>query len=85
MFFYNIEGIAIGSTQNVSIQSTDSLMQVVYKGKRKKPYLWFFSKRQLEQVITNKNPNSKLECIKFAALIKLSNALFQNTCKLKQT
>ena len=63
--FYNIQGLSIRDTQNISIQSTDSLMQVVYKGKRKKPYLWFFSKRQLEQVITNKNPNSKITYSKF--------------------
>ena len=68
--FYNIQGIAIGDTQNVSIQSTDSLLQVVYKGKRKKPYLWFFSKRQLEQVITSKNPNSKIVYSKHIQIIK---------------
>ena len=68
--FYNIQGIAIGDTQNVSIQSTDSLLQVVYKGKRKKPYLWFLSKRQLEQVITSKNPNSKIVYSKFIQITK---------------
>lgn len=68
--FYDIEGIAIGNTQNVSIHSTDSLLQVVYKGKRKKPYLWFFSKRQVEQVISNKNPNSKISYSKFIQIQK---------------
>jgi len=68
--FYNIQGLSIRDTQNISIQSTDSLMQVVYKGKRKKPYLWFFSKRQLEQVITNKNPNSKITYSKFIQITK---------------
>ena len=68
--FYNIKGLAIGSTQTVTIQSTDSILQVVYKGKRRKPYLWFLSKRQLEQVITNKNPNSKITYSKHIEITK---------------
>ena len=68
--FYDIKGLAIGSTQTVTIQSTDSILQVVYKGKRRKPYLWFLSKRQLEQVITNKNPNSKITYSKHIEITK---------------
>jgi len=68
--FYNIKGVAIGDIQKVSVQSKDSILQVVYKGKRRKPYLWFLSKRQLEQVITSKNPNSKITYSKFIKIIK---------------
>jgi hypothetical protein len=58
--FYFVKGIAIGDTQKVHITSLDSLVQVVYKGKRVHPWLWFFSARKLEQVIASKNPNSTI-------------------------
>ena len=58
--FYLVKGIAIGDTQKVHIESRDSLIQVVYKGKRYHPWLWIFSKRKLEQAITSKNPNNKI-------------------------
>lgn len=58
--FYSVNGIAIGDTQRVLISSTDSLVQVVYKGGRIRPRLWILSRRKLEQVISSKNPNSKI-------------------------
>jgi len=59
--FYTIKGIAIGDTQKVHIESRDSLIQVVYKGERYKPWLWIFSRRKLEQVVSCKNLNNKVE------------------------
>lgn len=59
--FYSIKGIAIADTQKVHIESRDSLIQVVYKGERYKPWLWIFSRRKLQQVVSCKNPNSKIE------------------------
>jgi len=56
--FYTISGIAVNDTQRVHIESRDSLIQVVYRGDRIKPWLWIFSKRKLQQVVTCKNPNS---------------------------
>lgn len=58
--FYQINGIAIGDSQKVQISSTDRIIQVVYKGHRIHPWLWFFSKRKLEQTISCKNPNSTI-------------------------
>ncbi len=58
--FYTVKGIAVGDSQNVHITSLDSLVQVVYKAKRIHPWLWFFSRRSLEQVIVSKNPNSTI-------------------------
>ncbi len=68
--FYRVRGVAVNDSQRVEIQSTDSIIQVVYKGKRKRPYLWFLSKRQLEQVISNKNPNSKISYSKHIEIIR---------------
>jgi hypothetical protein len=59
--FYTISGIAVGDTQKVHIQSRDSLIQVVYKGKRYKPWMWIFSRRRLEQVVGSKNKNCRVE------------------------
>ena len=58
--FYTVSGIAIGDTQKVVINSSDSIIQVVYRGARYKPWLWFLSRRRLEQVVSCKNPNSKV-------------------------
>ena len=58
--FYKVSGLAIADTQKVHIESTDSLIQVVYRGERYKPWLWIFSRRKLQQSIVSKNPNSKI-------------------------
>jgi hypothetical protein len=62
--FYTVRGIAIGDTQKVHIESQDSLIQVVYKGERYKPWLWIFSKRKLQQVVRCKNPNSRIKYVR---------------------
>ena len=56
--FYEVKGQIVNDSIHLNINSCDSIIQVVYKGKRKRPWLWIFSKRQLEQVIYSKNPNS---------------------------
>ncbi len=58
--FYSVKGIAIGDSQRVRIQSRDSIIQVVYRGRRIHPWLWILSKRSPEQVITSKNPSSTI-------------------------
>jgi hypothetical protein len=56
----NLEGIAEGDSQQVRFESRDSLVQVVYRGSRIKPWLWIFSRRQLEQRIYSSNPYSRI-------------------------
>lgn len=68
--FYTVKGIAIGDTQQVKITSVDSLIQVVYKGERYHPWLWIFSRRKLQQVITSKNPNNKIVYSKTIHIVK---------------
>ena len=68
--FYCVNGIATGDTQQVYITSTDSLIQVVYRGERIRPWLWFLSKRKVEQVISSKNPNSKIVYNKTIQIVK---------------
>lgn len=54
----------------VQISSTDSIIQVVYRGTRYKPWLWFLSRRKLEQAISCKNPNSKIIYSKHIEIVK---------------
>jgi hypothetical protein len=68
--FYTVRGIAVGDTQKVQICSIDSLIQVVYKGKRFRPWLWIFSRRKIEQVISCKNPNNKILYNKTIQIVK---------------
>ena len=58
--YYDVRGVSHGDTQRVQINSRDTLIQVVYKGKRKNPALWILSRRKLEQRMTLKNPNAKI-------------------------
>ena len=58
--FYRIEGFAVNDTQHLNITYQDTLIQTVYRGKRKKPWLWIFSPRQLEQRVALKNPDATI-------------------------
>lgn len=57
--FYNVFGISYNDTQHVTITGTDTIIQVVHK-KRKYPWLWIFSPKYYEQVVTTKNPNNNI-------------------------
>jgi hypothetical protein len=58
--YYDVSGMLMHDSIRMSIHSQDTLVQVVYRGQRKTPWLWIFSKRQLEQVIQCKNPNAQI-------------------------
>ena len=58
--FYLIHGFSVNDTQHLSITYQDTLIQTVYRGKRKKPWLWIFSPRQLEQRVALNNPNATI-------------------------
>ena len=59
--YLTVNGITLKDTQRLSIAIHDTLVQVVYKGRRKRPYLWLLSKRQLEQRVSLKNTNAAIE------------------------
>jgi len=66
--WYTIQGQALGDTQRVQIHSRDSLIQVVFKGERTKPWLWIFSPRRIQQRMFSSNPNS---IIKYSQTINI--------------
>ena len=66
--WYQISGIGNEKTQQLSIFTTDTITQVVFKGDRIKPWLWIFSPRKLQQRISVSNPNA---IIKYSSLIQI--------------
>lgn len=58
--YYQVDGRIMNDSLRLNINSIDSIIQVIYWGKRQKPWLWILSKRNLEQAITNKNPKAKI-------------------------
>ena len=66
--WYQISGIGNEKTQQLSIFTTDTITQVVFKGDRIKPWLWIFSPRKLQQRISVSNPNAT---IKYSSLIQI--------------
>jgi hypothetical protein len=58
--YFLIKGLAQNSIQKLELSYQDTLVQVVYRGKRPKPWLWFFSKRPLMQRVSLKNPNARI-------------------------
>ena len=58
--WYTVHGIAEDSVQSVSIAMRDTLVQVVYRGERENPWLWFLSRRKLQQRVSLKNPNAQV-------------------------
>jgi len=58
--WYSIKGEARDSLQHLSISMRDTLVQVVYRGERERPWLWIFSPRKLQQRIVLKNPTAQV-------------------------
>ena len=63
--YYTVNGVAYNSTQEVKIHYQDTLVQVVFRGSRAKPWLWIFSPRKLQQRVTLKNPNARITYSEF--------------------
>ena len=68
--YYQVSGNITPDSIRMNIHSSDSLIQVVYKGQRINPKLWIFSKRQLEQVVSCKNPNSTIQYSRYIQIEK---------------
>lgn len=61
----NIRGESIGDKQTLSISHLDTISQVVFKGSRANPWLWFLSPRQLTQRISFASPYSQIQYSKY--------------------
>lgn len=58
--FFKVKGTALGDQQHLELSYQDTLVQVVYRGARERPWLWFFSPRKLMQRVSLKNPNARI-------------------------
>jgi len=58
--YFSITGSLDDYHQRLTMSYSDTLVQVVYKGEREKPWLWIFSKRKLMQRVSLKNPNAQI-------------------------
>jgi hypothetical protein len=58
--YFSINGFAVRDTQHLNITYRDTLVQAVFRGRRKRPWLWVFSPRQLEQKVSLKCPTSHI-------------------------
>ena len=58
--WYDIRGLASDTIQHLQFRYQDTLVQVVYLGKRYRPWLWIFSPRRLKQRVMLKNPDARI-------------------------
>lgn len=57
--YYDVSGYALLDKQVLRISTRDTMTQVVYR-KRKHPWLWIFSKREIMQRVYFKNPDAHI-------------------------
>ncbi len=58
--WYSIKAIIQNDSVDLNISSYDTIIQVVSRGDRIKPWLWIFSPRQLVQTIQSRNPSNHI-------------------------
>lgn len=68
--FFSVEGKAIGNRQHLELSYQDTLVQVVYRGERERPWLWIFSPRKLMQRVSLKNPNAHIHYTQHIEIIQ---------------
>lgn len=66
--YFDIRGASDGTTQRLTASYSDTLVQVVYRAERPRPWLWFFSPRRLRQRVMLKNPSATIH---FSEIIEL--------------
>ena len=66
--YLQLWGMATDSLQRLDFSYRDTLIQVVYRGERRRPWLWILSRRRLEQRLRLKNGRAELD---YAQTIKI--------------
>jgi hypothetical protein len=67
--WYDVIGIVDRTSVDLKINSTDTITQVVSRGDRIKPWLWFFSRRKLVQTIQSRNPSNHIVYSRYIKVI----------------
>lgn len=68
--FYTVTGLILPDTAQLQINSRDTLIQVIHRGTRIKPWLWIFSPRQLTQTIRTANPANHITYSRYIEIKK---------------
>lgn len=58
--YLRVKGVARGDSQWMQVSVRDTLLQVVHRGRRTKPWLWIFSPRELVQTVRLSNPHAEI-------------------------
>ena len=58
--YFKLQGLILGDAASWKLSYEDTLVQVVFRGKRIHPWLWILSRRQLMQRIQLKNPQAQI-------------------------
>lgn len=66
--WYDVRGQASDTIQHLQFRYQDTLIHVIYQGKRYRPWLWVLSPRRLRQRVLLKNPDGR---IGYAEAIKI--------------
>ncbi len=56
----SVTGMIDLDSAHLTVETVDTLIQVVFKGERERPWLWIFSPRKLMQRIALSNPHSRI-------------------------
>lgn len=56
----SVTGVIDLDSAHLHVETVDTLIQVVFKGERERPWLWIFSPRKLMQRIALSNPHSRI-------------------------
>jgi hypothetical protein len=64
-----INGRILNDSAKINVSATDTILTVIHKGERRRPWLWIFSKRQYTATATNKSPYININVIQ-AGVIK---------------
>lgn len=65
----SVNGLVFPDTTFIKVAAVDSIFTAIYRGQRRHPWAWIFSKRKLEAAATNRNPDIKITVIQ-AGIIK---------------
>lgn len=68
--YLQLSGMVTDSLQRLDFSYRDTLIQVVYRGERRRPWLWILSRRRLEQRLRLKNSRAELDYAQTIKIVK---------------
>jgi hypothetical protein len=66
----SITGVLDPDTAKIKVAATDTIFTGIYKGDRRRPWLWILSKRQYTAAATNRSPYIKIQVIQSGVIKK---------------